>query len=40
MKTIFCQSNQGTQEKEGTQPDYIIRGFPELLEAVRFIESR
>ena len=40
IKTVHFESNQGTQEKEGTQPDYIIRGFPELLEAVRFIESR
>ncbi len=35
-RCIF-ESNQGTQEKEGAQPDYIIRGFPELLDAVRFI---
>jgi putative hydrolase of the HAD superfamily len=40
IRTVFFESNQGTQEKEGIQPDYIIRNFPELLEAVRFFESR
>ena len=40
IKTVFFESNQGTQKKEGVQPDYIVRSFPELLEAVRFIESR
>jgi putative hydrolase of the HAD superfamily len=40
MKTVFFKSNQGTQEKEGVQPDYIIYAFPELLNALRFFESR
>ena len=40
IKTVFFESNQGTQKKEGVQPDYIIRSFAELLEAVRFFECR
>jgi len=40
MKTIFFRSNQGTQEKEGVKPDYIIYRFPELLNALRFLEER
>jgi putative hydrolase of the HAD superfamily len=40
MKTIFFKSNQGTQEKEGVKPDYIIYRFPELLNALRFLEER
>ena len=39
MKTIFFKSNQGTQEKAGVKPDYIIYNFPELLNAVRFFED-
>jgi putative hydrolase of the HAD superfamily len=40
MKAIFFKSNQGTQEKVGVKPDYIIYNFPELLNAVRFFESQ
>jgi len=40
MKTVFFKSNQGTQEKEGIKPDYIIYKFPELLNAIRFFEDR
>jgi putative hydrolase of the HAD superfamily len=40
MKTIFFKSNQGTQEKEGVKPDYIIYNFRELLNALRFFEER
>ena len=39
LKTIFFKSNQGEQEKEGVQPDYIIYHFSELLKAVRFFEN-
>ena len=39
MKTVFFKSNQGTQEKAGVQPDYIIYNFPELLNAIRFFEN-
>lgn len=40
MKAIFFKSNQGTQEKDGVTPDYIIGKFPELLSAVRFFEDQ
>jgi putative hydrolase of the HAD superfamily len=40
IKTVFFKSNQGTQEKEGVNPDYIIYTFPELLNAVRFFEEQ
>ncbi|MCJ7616487.1 MAG: HAD family hydrolase [Desulfobacterales bacterium] len=40
MKTVFFKSNQGTQEKEGVEPDYIIYSFPELLKAIRFFEEQ
>ena len=39
MKTVFFKSNQGTQEKTGVQPDYIIYNFPELLNAISFFEN-
>lgn len=40
MKTVFFKSNQGLQEKEGVNPDYIIYNFPELLNAIVFFEER
>jgi putative hydrolase of the HAD superfamily len=40
MKAVFFKSNQGTQEKEGVKPDYIIYKFPELMNAVRFFEDQ
>jgi len=40
IKTVFFRSNQGQQEKEDVQPDYIIYHFPELLHAVRFFEKQ
>lgn len=40
MKTVFFKSNQGTQEKEGVKPDYIIYNFPEVLNAIRFFENK
>ncbi|MFA6921694.1 MAG: HAD family hydrolase [Gallionella sp.] len=40
IKTVFFKSNQGTQEKEGVKPDYIIYSFPELLNAIRFFEQQ
>ena len=39
IKTVFFKSNQGTQEKDGVKPDYIIYKFPELLNAIRFFED-
>ncbi|MEW6261018.1 MAG: HAD family hydrolase [Thermodesulfobacteriota bacterium] len=38
MKTVFFQSNQGRQEMEGVEPDYVIYRFRELLDAVSFLE--
>lgn len=38
MKTVFFRSNQGRQEMEGVEPDYIIYRFRELLDAVAFLE--
>lgn len=40
IKTVFIRSNQGTQEKEGVKPDYIIYNLPELLNAIRFFEDQ
>lgn len=40
MKTVFFRSNQGRQEMEGVEPDYIIHRFLELLDAVAFFERR
>jgi putative hydrolase of the HAD superfamily len=40
IKTVFFKSNQGTQEKDGVKPDYIIYNFPELINAVRFFENK
>ena len=40
MKTVFFKSNQGVQEKEGVNPDYIIYNFPELLNAINFFENQ
>lgn len=39
MKPIFFKSNQGTQEKDGVTPDYIIYNFPELLSPLSFFEE-
>jgi putative hydrolase of the HAD superfamily len=36
LKTVFVDSKQGTKEMEGVQPDYVIRHFPELIDALRF----
>lgn len=40
ITTVAFKSNQGTQEKEGVKPDYIIYNFPELLNAIRFFENQ
>lgn len=39
IKTVFFKSNQGVQDKDGVNPDYIIYSFPELLDAVRYFEA-
>jgi len=40
IKTVFFKSNQGTQETEGVNPDYIIYNFHEVLNAIRFFEDQ
>jgi putative hydrolase of the HAD superfamily len=40
IKTVFFKSNQGTHEKEGVAPDYIIYNFSELINAVHFFKHR
>ena len=40
MKTVFFRSNQGEQNFSGAEPDYIIYQFPELLNAVEFLNNR
>jgi len=40
IKTVFFKSNQGTQEKEGVKPDYIIYNFSGLPNAIRFFEEQ
>ncbi|MDR0478142.1 MAG: HAD family hydrolase [Desulfobulbaceae bacterium] len=39
LKTVFFKSNQGDQRSHGLEADYIIYNFPQLLEAVRFLEA-
>jgi putative hydrolase of the HAD superfamily len=38
MKTVFFDSNQGRKHMDGVDPDYVIRHFGELGQAVEFIE--
>jgi putative hydrolase of the HAD superfamily len=40
MKTVFFLSNQGRQQMEGVEPDYIIYRFAELIKAIEFFEAR
>lgn len=39
MKTVFFRSNQGRQEMEGVEPDYIIYRFRDLPQAIAFLEQ-
>ena len=39
LKTVFFKSNQGEQRSRGGEADYIIYNFPELLAAIRFLET-
>lgn len=39
MKTVFFRSNQGRQDMEGVEPDYIIYQFKELPQAIAFLEQ-
>ena len=40
MKTVLFKSSEEALGKESAKPDYIIYRFAELLDAVRFFESR
>jgi putative hydrolase of the HAD superfamily len=40
MRTVFFLSNQGRQQMEGVEPDYIIYRFAELRKAIKFFEAR
>jgi putative hydrolase of the HAD superfamily len=39
LRTVFFKSNQGDQRGCGVEADYIIHNFPQLLEAVSFLEA-
>jgi putative hydrolase of the HAD superfamily len=38
LKTVFFKSNQGDQQRDQVEPDYVIYQFPELLNAVEFFK--
>ncbi len=38
IKTVFFKSGETTEDKENATPDYIIYNFPELLDAIRYLE--
>lgn len=40
LKTVFFKSNQGDQQRDRVEPDYIIYQFPELLNAIEFFKVR
>jgi putative hydrolase of the HAD superfamily len=40
MKTVFFSSNQGRKQAEGVKPDFIIYQFPELRQAIEFLERQ
>jgi putative hydrolase of the HAD superfamily len=40
IKTVFFPSNQGKQQMNGVNPDYIIYRFTELKQAISFFESQ
>lgn len=40
MKTVFFRSNQGEQEYRGTNADYIIYRFSELVDAISFLNQK
>lgn len=37
LKCVFFKSNQGEQKFCGKEPDYIIYNFPQLIEAIEFL---
>ena len=40
MQTVFFKSNQGDHSSHGTEADYIIYHFSELLDAIAFLEEK
>jgi putative hydrolase of the HAD superfamily len=40
IKTIFFQTNQGTQSHPNTEPSYIARSFVEVQQGVQFLSQR
>jgi len=40
LKTVFYKSNQGDQQRDGVEADYIIYHFSELLNAIQFFKER
>jgi len=40
MKTVYFSSNQGRKKANGAEPDYIIYQFPELRQAIAFLEAQ
>ncbi|MDQ7824534.1 MAG: HAD family hydrolase [Candidatus Eremiobacteraeota bacterium] len=38
MKTVLFMTDHGDKEREGTEPDFVVRDFRELLEAVEILE--
>lgn len=39
LKTVFFKSNQGDQQMDGVEADYIIYNFQELLKAIEFFKA-
>jgi putative hydrolase of the HAD superfamily len=39
MRTIFFDSNQGDKRFSGAEPDYIIRNFGEIMQALEFFKN-
>ena len=40
MKTILFAPNQGIEQSNGAEPDYIIYQFVEMLQALDFLAAR
>ncbi|MBI4859240.1 MAG: HAD family hydrolase [Candidatus Riflebacteria bacterium] len=40
MKTVFFPTEWGEKHHEGTEPDYVIHRFAQLLDAVEFLAAR
>ncbi len=40
MKVVYFNSNQGDKQSKGSEPDYVIYQFPELIAAVNFLKNQ